>query len=143
MLIENDKMLLKNEFNQYFGHITDSLDLYEFPYEKIYERLGDINSIVCKFRNHPSIVKIKKRHKVKGNFSFRFATTEEIKAIIRDLPTNKAAGGEIPVNVLKKSNFSFDEKFPITLKNANLTPVHEKDDPADKINFRPVSVLPF
>ena len=31
-LIENDKMLLKNEevgkvFNQYFGHITDSLDL--------------------------------------------------------------------------------------------------------------------
>ena len=36
MLIENDKMLLKNEevakeFNQYFGHITDSLDLYEFP----------------------------------------------------------------------------------------------------------------
>ena len=38
MLIENDKMLLKNEevgkeFNQYFGHITDSLDLYEFPDE--------------------------------------------------------------------------------------------------------------
>ena len=33
MLIENDKMLLKNEevakeFNQYFGHITDSLDLF-------------------------------------------------------------------------------------------------------------------
>ena len=32
MLIENDNMLLKNEevakqFNQYFGHITDSLDL--------------------------------------------------------------------------------------------------------------------
>ena len=67
LLIENDKMLLKNqevakEFNQYFGHITDSLDFYEFPYEKIYERLGDINSIVCKFRNHPSIVKIKERH---------------------------------------------------------------------------------
>ena len=36
MLIENDKMLLNNEeiakeFNQYFGHNTDSLDLYEFP----------------------------------------------------------------------------------------------------------------
>ena len=35
MLIENDKMLLNNEeiakeFNQYFGHNTDSLDLYEF-----------------------------------------------------------------------------------------------------------------
>ena len=41
-LIENDRMLLKNEevakeFNQYFGHITDSLDLYEFPDEKVCE----------------------------------------------------------------------------------------------------------
>ena len=40
MLIENDKMLLKNkevgkEFIQHFGHITDSLDLYEFPYETV------------------------------------------------------------------------------------------------------------
>ena len=158
MLIENDKMLLKNEevakeFNQYFGHITDSLDLYEFPDVRVCEGRDDIDNIVYKFRNHPSIIKIKERYKVKENFSFRLATTEEIKAIIRDLPTNKAAGGEIPVNVLKKSNFSFDElticvnyalinrKFPITLKNANVTPVHKKDDPTDKTNFRPISVL--
>ena len=79
-----------------------------------------------KFWNHPSIVNIKEQYKVKGNFSFRL--TEEIKAIIKDLPTIKTAGGEIPVNILKKSNFSFNEfticvnyslinrKFPITLK---------------------------
>ena len=93
MLIKNDKMLLKNEevakeFHQYFGYITDSNDLYEFPDEK------SAKVWICKFRNHPSIVKIKERYKVKGNFSFRLATTEEIKTIIRDLPTNKAAGGE-------------------------------------------------
>ena len=133
MLIENDKMLLKNEeagkvFNQYFGHITDSLDLYEFPDEKVCEGLDDNDNIVYKFRNHPGIVKIKEQYKVKSNFSFRLATTEETKAIIRDLPTNKAVGGEMPVNMLKKSNFSFAEltkcvnyaltngKFPITLK---------------------------
>ena len=98
---------------------------------------------------------MKEQYKVKGNFSFRLATTEEIKAIIRDLPTNKAAEGEIPVNILKKSYFSFDElticvnyalingQFPFTLKDANVTPVHKKDDPPDKINFRPVSVLPL
>ena len=34
-------------------------------------------------------------------------------------------------------------KLPITLKNANATPVHKKDDPTDKTNFRPVSVLPL
>ena len=56
---------------------------------------------------------------------------------------------------MKKSNVSFDEltkyvnyaltngKFPITLKNANVTPVHKKDDPTYKTNFRPVSVLPL
>ena len=153
MLIENNKMLLKNEevakeFNQYFGHITDSLDLYDFPDEKVCGGLDDIDNIVYKFRNNPTIVKIKERYKAKGNFSFRLATTEEIKTIIRDW-------GEIPVNILKKSNFSFDElticvnyalingKFPITLKNANVTPVHKKDDPTDKTNFRPISVLPL
>ena len=160
MLIENDNLLLKNEevakvFNQYFGHITDSLDLYESPDEKVCEGLDDIDNIVYKFRNRRSVVKIKEHYKVKSNFSFRLATTEEIKAIIRDLPTNRGAGSEIPVNILKKSNFSFDEltkcvnyaltngKFPITLKNANVTPVHKKDDPTDKTNVRPVSVLPL
>ena len=56
---------------------------------------------------------------------------------------------------MKKSNISFDEltkcvnyaltngKFPITLKNANVTPIHKKDDPTDKTNFRPDSVLPL
>ena len=73
---ENDKMLLKNEeagkeFNQHFGHITDSLDLYEFPYETVCEGLADVDSTVCKSRNHPSIVKIKERYKLKGSFSFR------------------------------------------------------------------------
>ena len=34
-------------------------------------------------------------------------------------------------------------KFPITLKNANVIPVHKKDDPTVKTNFRPISVLPL
>ena len=160
MLIESDKMLLKNEevakdFNQYFGHITDFPDLYEFPDVRVCEGLDNIDNIVFKFRNHPSIVKIKEQYKVKGNFSFRLATAEEIKAIIRDLPTNKVVRSEIPVNVLKKSNFLLmnrffcinyaliNAKFPITLKHVNVTLVHQKDDPTDKTNFRPVSLLPL
>ena len=34
-------------------------------------------------------------------------------------------------------------EFPITLKNAYVIPVHKKDDPTDKTNFRPVSVSPL
>ena len=66
MLIEYDKILLKNEevakkFNQYFRHIIDSLELYEFPDVRVCEGLDDIDNIVYKFRNHPSIIKIKER----------------------------------------------------------------------------------
>ena len=63
--------------------------------------------------------------------------------------------GEIPVNILKKSNFSFDElticvnhalingKFWSIFKNA-VTLVHKKDDdPADKTNFSPLSSKVF
>ena len=96
MLIENNKILLINEevakeLNQYLGNITDSLVLHQFPYQKVCEELDDIKNIVCELKNHPSIVQIKKQYKAKGNFSFRLATTEEIKAIIRYHPTNKAA----------------------------------------------------
>ena len=102
-------MLLKNfterwrdsqEFNQYFGHIADSPDLYDFSDENLCKGLDDNDNIVSKFRNHPSIVKIKEQYKVKRNFSFKLATTEDIKTMIWDLPTDKAAGVEIPVTFL-------------------------------------------
>ena len=65
----------------------------------------------------------------------------------------KAAGGETPVNILKKSNFSFDElticvnytfingKLSITLKNTDVIPVHKKGNPTDPPHFWPVSIL--
>ena len=89
--------------------LTDSLNLYEFPDVKICEGLDEIDNIVYKFTNHPNIIKVKPPYKVKGIFSFRLATAAEIKAITRDLPANKAADGEIPLNVWKKSSFYFDE----------------------------------
>ena len=41
-------------------------------------------------------------------------------AIIKDLQNDEVAGGEIPLNILKKSNFIFDELtecLNVTLKN--------------------------
>ena len=135
--------------------IVPCLNLYDFPYENVCKGLDDIDNIVCKFKNHQSIIKLKERYKVKGNFSFRLAVKEETKAIIKYLPTYKAAGDEISVNIFKKSTFSFDKlticvnhalisaQFPSILENANITPVHKKNDPTDKTNFGPVSALPL
>ena len=80
-----------------------------------------------KFKTHPSIVKIKKHFKINTTFSFSPTSKDEIVAIIKDLQNNKAAGGEIPLTILKKSNFIFDkltECENYSLKNGNfLTPL--------------------
>ena len=54
---------------------------------------------------------------------------------------------------MKKSNFFWwticinhvliNGKFPVTLKNANVTPIHKRNDQIDKINFRPVNIFPL
>ena len=97
-----------------------------------------------KFKTHPSIVKIKKYFKINTTFLFSPTSKDEIVTIIKDLQNNKAVGGEIPLIISKKSNFTFDEltecvnytlkngKFPDSLKNATITPVYKKDDPTNK-----------
>ena len=35
-------------------------------------------------------------------------------AVIKDLQNNKAASGETPLNILNKSNFTFDELTELT-----------------------------
>ena len=83
-------------------------------------------------------------------------TTDEVKKVITDLKTNKSVGGEIPIQILKDSEFTFEclencinhsiEEtgiFLSSLKLGNITPIFKKDDPLDKSNYRPVSMLPL
>ena len=80
---------------------------------------------------------------------------DEVKIVIRDTENNKSVGGEIPIQILKESEFTFDILtnfinkyietgcFPDTLKEANITSVFKKDDPLYKSNYRSVSILPL
>ena len=61
-----------------------------------------INSIIKKFPFHPSIKEIKKKFKIKREFSFNLVFIEAIKGIINDLDIKKASSGEIPTYLLKK-----------------------------------------
>ena len=67
-------------------------------------------------------------------FSFRFATLEDLRLIIKDLKNSNATGGDIPLKLLKECNF-INEKltncinnslsealFPDSFKRANITP---------------------
>ena len=120
-----------------------------------YDR-NNVNDIIKKHINHPSIKNIKKKYKNINKFSFRPVTTDEVKKVIKDLKTNKSVSGEIPIQILKESEFTFEclkncinhsieetRIFPSSLKLGNITPIFKKDDPLDKSNYRPVSILPL
>ena len=63
---------------------------------------------------------------------------EEVKTVIRDMKNNKSVGGEIPIQILKESEFTFEILtncinksietgcFPDSLKEANITPFLKK-----------------
>ena len=114
-----------------------------------------INDIIKNYEKHPSICNIKTKYRGISNFSFRSVSVEEVKKIVRDLKTNKAVGGEIPTKILKECEITFDvltkcinksieiRYFPDSLKLVNVGPAFKKEDPLDKSNYRPVSILPL
>ena len=80
---------------------------------------------------------------------------EDVRLLIKDLKNKRAAGGDIPLKLLKECDFTY-EKFTNCINNSlseglfsdslnrpNITPVHKKNDPLDKENYRPVSILPL
>ena len=114
-----------------------------------------MDNIIKRCKNHPSIKNIKAKFSSFRSFSFHPVLMEEVKKVIRGIKNNKSVGGEIPIQILKESEFTFEILtncinksietgcFPDSLKEANITPIFKKDDPLDKSNYRPVSILPL
>ena len=76
--------------------------------------------------------------------------------VLKDLNAKKAKQeNDTPIKLIKEDielfssvlsrmfNFYIDRiSFPNSLKQADITPVHKKDDTNDKNNYRPVNILP-
>ena len=58
-----------------------------------------LTDIINKYKSHPSIKKIKSNYTIKQKFSFKPVTVKDIENVIKNIPTNKVTGGEIPLNV--------------------------------------------
>ena len=160
-IIENEKLIDKNDeiakiFNKHFSETVDKLNLFEWPCNETDFEEDQLSSIINKYKNHPSIKKIKSNYAINHKFSFKPVTVKDIENIIKNIPVNKAAGGEIPINILKQSGFTYEmikdcvndsiilkDVFPDSLKLANITPAHKKDETTDKENYRPISILPL
>ena len=116
-----------------------------------------IKSIIEKYSNHPSILQIKESLNIEPNtFKFDKIAEEDIHGSINRLDLFKGGGlDDIPTKLLKLNNDIISEPisaaynnslssliFPTKLKQANITPVHKKDESTNKENYRPVSILP-
>ena len=86
MLLEKNKLLSKQKnvastFNKHFESITDSLNLFSGPEDTSMPSGNDtINSITKKFAFRRRIKAIKKKFKIKSEFSFNHVFTETIKS---------------------------------------------------------------
>ena len=95
---------------------------------------------------------MKSKYAIQEKFSIKPVAVKDVENI-KNIPNNKASGGEIPLNILKQSRFNYEmltdcindaivgeNIFPDSPKFADITPVHKKDETTNKENYRPVSV---
>ena len=108
-----------------------------------------------RYRNHPSIVAIKKLCNFKSHFSFKNVQKEEILIELNNPNINKATQNtDIPTKIIKENSDKFGDLIfsnlncfintslhSSLLKRADITPVHKKDSKSEKNNYRPVSIL--
>jgi hypothetical protein len=115
-----------------------------------------VDDAIQKFKDHPSILKIKERANSGETFSFSVVTEKTIRNTIDNLNVKKPTTfNNIPAKILVENadictpyitkiyNDSIaSSKFPELLKLADITPAHKKDETILKNNYRPVSILP-
>ena len=156
-IVEKETLLVNNDefaktFNKHFAEVVEKLSTFELP--STYEDLSEetMTKIIKKFENHPSVLKIKSKYLIQELLP---ASVKDVEDIIKNIPSNKASGGDIPIQILKQSGFTYQiltdcindaidkGAFPDSLKIANITPAHKKDEPTNEENYRPMSVLPL
>ena len=105
---------------------------------------------------HPSVVGIKNGNKNINTFAFRPVKPEEVFTKLQKLKLNKATGCDKMPGIFLKIvslniatplasliNASIRQcQFPHDLKLTNVSPVFKKKENLDKVNYRPVSILP-
>ena len=150
---------MAKEFHSYFNNIVSSLGITENnnTIQKIIPSSEQIdNKAIMKFQFHPSILLMKSKINTSNNFTFTEIETDDADKEIRSLNSKKSGTeNDIPAKILKKCASStaptlqklFNEilrkgNFLDKLKLADITPVFKKNNPLEKENYRPVSVLP-
>ena len=151
----SDKKEVAEKLNNFFIEAVDNLEIEPYLRENnpITENIQDI---IGKYKNHPSIKIIKENIKVENKFSFKDTTPQELETQIQNLDTKKAMiANDIPTKILAKTNdivsnhlsnyfnkSKNEQDYPTLLKIADVTPLHKKDEKTLTKNYRPISLIP-
>ena len=163
-LIDGENVLTdKNDvaeiLNEHFTEAVKNLGIEKFgsksdvPCENADEV---IDNILDRYKNHPSILKIKENVVIGEKFTFSPTTQDDMYDKIKALDPKKASiKNDIPVRALIGTNdivsnhlknvFNSSlekEKFPTSLKEADITPIYKDKERTSKKNYRPLSILP-
>ena len=139
-----------NIMNDYFiniGNLKNTDDHITFPIDDTIRRYADLESIRRIHENSKSTIS--------HSFSLRNVTLSEVHAHICKLNIKKATGYDnIPAKLIKAAskplasilteliNKSLEMSiFPNELKHAEISPIKKKNDPMNKENYRPISIL--
>ena len=168
ILIENDQVITEtnivaDKLNKYFIDAIENLGI--IPHSSTLntesEEIGNINptqidKIIEKYKDHPSILKIKEHVKIKETFSFSKPTIEYVGKILLSLDSKKATvENDIQLKVLVATKYLTTEYiteiyhhiienqiFSVSHKKADVIPSHKQFEKTDKANYRPVSLFP-
>ena len=144
--------------NLYFSFAVQDLEIDGYAENLCSSSVNSdpISKIIVKFKEHPSILKIKERIIVKETFRLPTVNEKVISAEINSLNKSKPTSfNNIPIKLLMDTcdisssyittiynNSITNSCYSSPLKWADITPVHKKDDRSLKSNYRPISILP-
>ena len=161
-LIENNKIISDDDrvaetLDSFFDE-TVRLKKFKLTSDFIVKSIDNVNPIdviIGKYACHPSILKISEAV-INQTFLFQNVELSEVDEEIMHLKTNSASDPYgIPSKIIKLYSNICNEPlkdivnncietsiFDAKLKDANITPVHKKDENTKTSNYRPISVLP-
>ena len=166
IIVENNSVISDNKavaekFNTFFIEAVESLDIEPFnsPNDDITNLECDHDSfdiIINRYKTHPSIQAIKQNALITNKFEFVDLTSDNIEVEIRKLDPKKASmQNDIPTKILIGSNdivsnylsniynnSKKDQCYPLSLKVADVTPIHKAKERILLKNYRPVSLIP-
>ena len=157
----SDKKDVAEKLNNYFVEAVENLEIEHFVSDNddhcISEQDDVIDTIIKKYKSHPSILKIKENVKVENRFEFKDMTPDQIETDIIKLKTKKASmENDIPTKVLKGStdivgpylssiynSSKNSQSYPLSLKVADVTPIPKTKEKTLLKQYRPVSLIPI